>query len=219
MRVKPGELRPKSSEIPSIIRGAKKKIQTMYTTGKSFQTLVTFPSFLAAFRGTFLITGIGYQMIIPETLNQKWQSATWRASSLLDTNEAMIPVKVVPIFAPNVNGSICSSWITFIPTRGVNADVVMDELWTRRVIPVPMTIARYPLIFVALYRIRREVPRSIFWRILTNATKQVHNIKRARKKQTPPETLSSCSVAFFWKKTGQSLVSLSHLIRPGIQFL
>ena len=69
---------------------------------------------------------------------------------LSDTKDAKSPVKVVPMLAPRVKGSICSRRIAPIPTKGVRAEVVMDEDCTKRVIPQPMRIARYPLMLVAL---------------------------------------------------------------------
>ncbi len=45
-------------------------------------------------------------MMIPETLKNKWQRATWRASTLSETIEANRPVTVVPMLAPRVNGNI-----------------------------------------------------------------------------------------------------------------
>ncbi len=47
------------------------------------------------------------------------------------------------MFEPKVSGYILSSLITPTPTRGVRADVKIEELWTNTVIPAPIAIATY----------------------------------------------------------------------------
>ena len=42
------------------------------------------------------------------------------------TSDAKIAVHVVPIFAPKVNGNICSTVSIDSPTRGVNVDVIIE---------------------------------------------------------------------------------------------
>ena len=54
-----------------------------------------------------------------------------------------IPVAVVPMLEPSVSGYILSKWMTPTPTRGVMADVKIDELCTRIVIPAPSRMATY----------------------------------------------------------------------------
>lgn len=106
--------------------------------------------------------GMGYQIRIPVILKNKWARATCSASVPSDTMAAMIAVMVVPILAPNDKGYICSRRRTPIPTKGVKADVVIDEDWTRMVIPHPINIPRYPFMLVALYTMRVDTPKSIF---------------------------------------------------------
>ena len=89
-------------------------------------------------------------MAIPVMLNNKWARATWSAFVPSVTIEPKIAVIVVPILAPKVNGSICSSRSTPIPTRGVKAEVVIEEDWTTMVIAAPRMIPKYPLMLVAL---------------------------------------------------------------------
>mmetsp|Transcript_29934 Transcript_29934/g.35579 ORF Transcript_29934/g.35579 Transcript_29934/m.35579 type:complete len:85 (+) Transcript_29934:439-693(+) len=81
----------------------------MYKMGNPLQIRVALPRVLAALRGTFLMNGIGYQIMIPMTLKNKWASATCSESTPVATNDARRPVKVVPKFAPSVKGNICSS--------------------------------------------------------------------------------------------------------------
>ena len=57
------------------------------------------PNFLAIVIGTFFR---GYQIIIPQMLNNVWENATVTAAKFPVTKEARIAVIVVPIFAPNV---------------------------------------------------------------------------------------------------------------------
>ena len=88
---------------------------------------VALPKALAILSGTRRMKGIGYQIIIPEMLKNKWARATWSACTLSETNEARSPVTVVPMFAPRVKGNICSRWIAPTPTKGVKTEVVIEE--------------------------------------------------------------------------------------------
>mmetsp|Transcript_12271 Transcript_12271/g.17255 ORF Transcript_12271/g.17255 Transcript_12271/m.17255 type:complete len:251 (+) Transcript_12271:226-978(+) len=148
--VKPLESCSKQAERPRRMRGRAKNMTRMYTMGNPRQTRVALPSLRARLRGTRRMKGMGYQMRIPEMLKKRWARAVCMAVILSETRAAMTAVKVVPMLAPRVRGYICSSWMTPMPTRGVRVEVVMDEDWTRMVMPVPMTMARYPLMLVAL---------------------------------------------------------------------
>ena len=53
-----------------------------------------------------------------------------------------MPVAVVPIFAPKVNGKARSRDTTPTPMRGVSADVKMELDWTNIVKPAPTRMAR-----------------------------------------------------------------------------
>ena len=70
-------------------------------------------------------------------LKKKWQRAIWMAEVLVLTSEARMAVKVVPMLAPRVRGSICSTVITPRPTRGVKVEVVTEEDCTAMVRAVP----------------------------------------------------------------------------------
>ena len=65
-------------------------------------------------------------------LNREWQNAIWREYLIEDglaLNAASIPVTVVPIFEPKVNGNTLSIDTRPRPTRGVRVDMKTDELW------------------------------------------------------------------------------------------
>jgi len=66
-------------------------------------------------------------------------------SSAFWAKAAKMEVVVVPILAPSVSGYILSIDIIPIPTNGVRAEVKMELDWTRKVRPVPITIAAYPV--------------------------------------------------------------------------
>lgn len=88
--------------------------------------------------------GIGKKSKIPVMLKKRWQRANCRARSMVEGDEARaarIPVAVVPMLEPNVNGYIRSNLRHPTPTNGVKADVKTDELWTRIVIPAPRSKA------------------------------------------------------------------------------
>lgn len=57
----------------------------------------------------------------------------------------MIPVIVVPMFDPKVNGYIRSMDTTSIPTSGVRSEVKIELLCTKKVQSAPIRIARYPV--------------------------------------------------------------------------
>ncbi len=73
-------------------------------------------------------------------LNKVWQSAIW-SDFWIDfesaLNAASIPVTVVPIFAPRINGNTLSSVNNPKLTNGTSDDVNTDELWTNIVKPHP----------------------------------------------------------------------------------
>ena len=77
---------------------------------------------------------------MPILLKQKWQMATWTAAFDSVTNEANNAVHVVPRFAPNVKGSICSKLMIDKPTNGVKTDVVIELDWTDIVNNIPNKI-------------------------------------------------------------------------------
>ena len=79
----------------------------------------------------FLNGLIGKKRMMPDMLKKRWHSAICKATGSLSldaANAARIPVPVVPMLAPRVNGNILSSLIIPIPTRGVNADVNTELL-------------------------------------------------------------------------------------------
>ena len=80
---------------------------------------------------------------------------------------------------------------------GVRTDVVIEEDWTKTVIPAPMPIARYPLRLVARLRMRFELPRRSDERTLIMTTKQTTRKNIERKKQTQPLISSSDCEAWF----------------------
>ena len=82
--------------------------------------------------------------MIPEMLKNRWQKAIWRALSKfeLDAKAARMPVAVVPMFAPKVNGKARSKDTTPTPMRGVSADVKMELDWINIVKPAPTRMAR-----------------------------------------------------------------------------
>ena len=49
------------------------------------------------------MNGMGYQMMMPVKLKNKWARATWRGSVPSATRAAKIAVMVVPILAPAIN--------------------------------------------------------------------------------------------------------------------
>ena len=61
---------------------------------------------------------------------------------------------------------------------------------------------------------RVDIPKSIFCRHDTKPSRHTKRMTMERKKQTPPETLSSTAVASCWKKAGQALVFLLQLMSP-----
>ena len=88
--------------------------------------------------------GTGYQIRMPMMLKNRWHSATCHASTgLEDTTVApMMPVSVVPMFAPSVSGNISSRLIRPTAQSGVSVDVVIELDWTRIVITSPMPMER-----------------------------------------------------------------------------
>ena len=52
------------------------------------------------------------------------------------------PVMHVPMLAPSTTGYMRSIVMTPMPTRGVRAEVVIEEDWTQMVSPSPTAIAR-----------------------------------------------------------------------------
>jgi hypothetical protein len=129
------------------IPGIAKNITDTYANGNKFHFVVCVPRNLENLNGIFLIYGIGYHMHIPIMLKNKCASATCHASTGCDTatDAAQIPVHVVPMFAPSVNGYICSNDIIPTAASGVNADVVIDDDCTINVINIPIRIDTYPL--------------------------------------------------------------------------
>mmetsp|Transcript_9712 Transcript_9712/g.23759 ORF Transcript_9712/g.23759 Transcript_9712/m.23759 type:complete len:262 (-) Transcript_9712:800-1585(-) len=198
----------KRTERPNRTRGKKRKTDRMYTTGRPFQMRVDFPRARARLRGTFLMNGRGYQTMIPDRLKNMCANATCMAK-VVESIAAMMAVTVVPRFAPSVMGSICSSWTTSNPTRGVKVDVVTDDDCTTIVTPMPMRIAMYPLMSVALCTMRIDDFRSIFWRTPTIPKRQTKSRIRPRMKTARPDMRSSDSVASGWKKRGHWSVFLS----------
>mmetsp|Transcript_155 Transcript_155/g.221 ORF Transcript_155/g.221 Transcript_155/m.221 type:complete len:107 (+) Transcript_155:267-587(+) len=74
---KPTVFCSKSAEIPNRAKGIRTNTTTIYTMGKSFpKVLVALPSALAALSGTLLMNGIGYHMMIPLILKNRWHRAT-----------------------------------------------------------------------------------------------------------------------------------------------
>lgn len=68
---------------------------------------------------------------MPDMLKKRWANAICIATGSLSPDAAMaarIPVPVVPMLAPSVNGNILSSLIIPIPTNGVNAEVNTELL-------------------------------------------------------------------------------------------
>mmetsp|Transcript_19754 Transcript_19754/g.54936 ORF Transcript_19754/g.54936 Transcript_19754/m.54936 type:complete len:329 (+) Transcript_19754:240-1226(+) len=206
-----------SQERPRRASGRIKNMTMMYTNGNPRQKRVAFPSWRAAARGIWRMNGTGYQMRIPEMLKNKWARATRRALVPSVTKAERMAVPVVPMLAPRVSGSICSRRRTPIPTSGVSAEVVMEEDWTTMVIPAPSTMARYPLMLVALWMMRVEVPRSIFWSMVTMAKRQTKRIPMEMMKMMNPAIWSSFLDASAWKKAGQSPVFLSQEMRPTLE--
>ena len=51
-------------------------------------------------------------------------------------------VKVVPMLAPRVMGSILATGKTPMPTKGVRAEVVTELDWTMMVMPKPTKMAK-----------------------------------------------------------------------------
>jgi hypothetical protein len=132
-------------ESPNTMAGKQKNIKIKYAIGNHRYLAVSSPRNIANFMGTFLMKGTGYQIIIPDILKYKWQKATCMAlgkACPVDAKLANIPVAVVPIFDPKVNGYILSMLSTPIPTNGVRVDVKMELDWTRTVRPAPIKIAR-----------------------------------------------------------------------------
>ena len=73
--------------------------------------------------------GDGVPKAIPKMLKKRWQRATCHASTGLDvtTVAAMTPVRVVPMLAPRVRGSMSSRVMRPTAARGVRVEVVMEE--------------------------------------------------------------------------------------------
>ena len=87
------------------------------------------PSAFAILIGSRRSCGIGYHIIIPLILKNKWHNAICRAgasSSPSEAKAANIPVAVVPIFEPNVKGYTLSKATIPRPTRGVRAEVKIE---------------------------------------------------------------------------------------------
>mmetsp|Transcript_42066 Transcript_42066/g.100261 ORF Transcript_42066/g.100261 Transcript_42066/m.100261 type:complete len:94 (+) Transcript_42066:224-505(+) len=91
---------------------------------------------------TRLIGGAGNQMRIPMMLNNRWQSAIWMLFAFMTASAANIEVKVVPMFAPSVIGSILATGSTPMPTNGVKAEVVTELDCTIKVKATPNSIAK-----------------------------------------------------------------------------
>ena len=60
----------------------------------------------------------------------------------MDAKAARMPVAVVPMFAPNVNGNARSKVITPTPMRGVIAEVKIELDCSNMVMPAPIKMAR-----------------------------------------------------------------------------
>ena len=136
-------------------------------------------------------------------LKNRWQNAIcrafWRSLVLSFAIAAIIPVVVVPMFAPSVSGYIRSMLTTPTPTRGVMADVKIELDWTKIVRPMPMTMAMYPVKYLhfpgnsALMNF--FIPFLMFpwrseFRVLTMANKQMQRRARASTRRMAPRAPS-----------------------------
>mmetsp|Transcript_5147 Transcript_5147/g.17170 ORF Transcript_5147/g.17170 Transcript_5147/m.17170 type:complete len:223 (-) Transcript_5147:1346-2014(-) len=151
----------------------------VYTRGNAWPYLgcaVIRPRKRHALSGTFLMAGTGYHSRIPNRLKNKWHRATCMASPGLDdaTVAPMIPVSVVPMFAPRVRGNISSRVINPTAAIGVSVAVVMDEDWTMMVMPIPTSMLRYGLNPMTFFKTRAAPPLMMICRAYTMQNKHAH---------------------------------------------
>ncbi len=80
----------------------------------------------------------------PIVLKNTWCNAIVNPAVLSTTKLARTAVIVVPILAPSVMGNAFCMDSMPEPTIGTSIDVVILELWTEKVIRIPIKIANSP---------------------------------------------------------------------------
>ena len=156
---------------------------------------VILPRKRAPSRGTWRTRGMGNHTAMPKMLKKRWQRATCHASTGLEvtTVAAMMPVRVVPMLAPRVRGSMSSRVMRPTAARGVRVEVVMEEDCTRMVMPMPITMLRYPLKPTTARSMRAAGPFTMIWRKYTTQKRQEQRETRERMVRNVPAPSSVMS--------------------------
>lgn len=97
---------------------------------------ITIPNCLVIFTIVFLSNDDIMNKTAPEKLKRKWAMAILMAVSELKL-AAIKAVKVVPKFAPIINGKALMSLIFLVATNGTNKEVETELDWIADVINTP----------------------------------------------------------------------------------